>query len=104
MGRKDDKAVTVGFVALGCPKNVVDSEKMLADIGRAGFVLTGDADNADVVVINTCAFIEPARAEAIEVITQAVECKNKGTVGKVIVAGCLAERLKGQLLSQIEGR
>ena len=103
MGRKDDKAVTVGFVALGCPKNVVDSEKMLADIGRAGFVLTGDADNADVVVINTCAFIEPAKQEAIEAIRQAVKQKEKGEVRKIIVAGCLPQRMGAELLNEVEG-
>jgi len=69
---------TVGFVALGCPKNIVDSEKMLANIGQSGFVLTGDTDNADVVVINTCGFIAPAKAEAIDAITHTVGQKKKG--------------------------
>ena len=62
------KPLTVGFIALGCPKNVVDSEKMLALIAQAGFVIDYDADNADVVVINTCGFIQPAVDEATEAI------------------------------------
>ena len=95
--------VTVGFVALGCPKNIVDSEKMLAGIGAAGFVLTGDADNADVVVINTCGFIEPAKQEAVEVIRQAVAQKKRGAVRKVVVAGCLAQRMGEDLLKEVEG-
>ena len=102
-GKKRDKTVTVGFVALGCPKNIVDSEKMLAAIGQAGFVITADADNADAVVINTCSFIAPAKAEAFEAIRHAVKCKRQGAVGKVIVAGCLPERLQEELLSQTEG-
>ena len=94
---------TVGFVALGCPKNIVDSEVMLARIGQAGFVLSGDADNADVVVINTCGFIAPAKSEAIDAIRQAVRQKNKGRVRKVIVAGCLSERMGEALRDEVKG-
>lgn len=94
---------TVGFVALGCPKNIVDSEVMLAQIGQAGFVLSGDADNADVVIINTCGFIAPAKAEAIEAIRQAVRQKKKGRVQKVIVTGCLSERMGDALLEEVKG-
>ena len=95
--------VTVGFVALGCPKNIVDSEKMLAEIGQAGFVLSGDPDNADVVVINTCGFIAPAKEEALDAIRQAVARKKKGRVGKVVVCGCLSERMGEALLDEVEG-
>jgi len=95
--------VTVGFVALGCPKNMVDSEKMLAHIGQAGFVITPELDGADVIVINTCGFIEPAKAEALEVIEEAVKYKKTGKVGKVIVAGCLPQRLGEELFSEAEG-
>ncbi|MFH1614221.1 MAG: 30S ribosomal protein S12 methylthiotransferase RimO [Planctomycetota bacterium] len=98
-----DHNLTVGFVALGCPKNIVDSEKMLALIGQAGFVLTGDPDTADVVVINTCGFIAPAKAEAIEAIRHAIKQKRKGKVRKVIVAGCLPQRIGQKLLREVPG-
>ena len=98
-----DNPVTVGFVALGCPKNIVDSEVMLAQIGQAGFVLSDDPDQADVVVINTCGFIAPAKAEAIEAIRQAVRQKKKGRVRKVVVAGCLSERMGGALRDEVKG-
>ncbi|MHC4396525.1 MAG: 30S ribosomal protein S12 methylthiotransferase RimO [Planctomycetota bacterium] len=97
------KTITVGFVALGCPKNVVDSEKMLGEIVEAGFLITAEPDNADVVVVNTCGFIAPAQAEAFEAIKQAVSCKAGGSVKKVIVAGCLVERLGQELFSQVDG-
>jgi ribosomal protein S12 methylthiotransferase len=94
---------TVGFLSLGCPKNVVDSERMLAEIAQAGFLITDEPDNADVVVINTCGFIEPAKAEALDIIKHAVDCKNGGNVKKVIVAGCLSQRLGRQLFNQADG-
>ena len=93
----------MGFVALGCPKNIVDSEVMLAQIGQDGFVLSGDPDNADVVVINTCGFIKPAKEEAIDAIRQAVNQKKKGHLRKVIVAGCLSERMGQDLIDKVEG-
>jgi ribosomal protein S12 methylthiotransferase len=102
MERKKKK-VTVGFVSLGCPKNVVDSERMLAEIVRAGFSITAETDNADVVVINTCGFIAPAEAESIDAIKHAVDCKFSGVVKKVVIAGCLGERLGMGLLEQIDG-
>ena len=97
MKRKQQNIVTVGFVALGCPKNIVDSERMLAEIGGAGFVISPDVDNADVVVINTCGFIAPAKEEALDAIAQAIEQKEKGSVRKVIVAGCLSQRMGAEL-------
>ena len=97
---QNSEPLTVGFIALGCPKNVVDSEKMLALIAQAGFVIDYDADNADVVVINTCGFIKPAVDEATEAITRALIRKRKGKIQKVIVAGCLSERMKEKLLEQ----
>jgi ribosomal protein S12 methylthiotransferase len=101
--QKKQKPITVGFVALGCPKNIVDSERMLAEIAEAGLVITTEPDNADVVVINTCGFIAPAKAEALEAVKHAVDCKLKGTVKKVIVAGCLPQRLGRQLFKQTDG-
>ena len=102
MERKKQK-ITVGFVSLGCPKNVVDSERMLAEIVQAGFPITDETDNADVVVVNTCGFIAPAEAESLEAIKHAVDCKLSGAVKKVVVAGCLSERLGAELLKQIDG-
>jgi ribosomal protein S12 methylthiotransferase len=95
--------VTVGFVALGCPKNVVDSEKMLAHLVEAGFLLAAEPERAEVVVINTCGFIEPARLESIEAVEQAIANKRMGNVKKVIVTGCLSQRFGGQLLEQAAG-
>ncbi|MHC5198829.1 MAG: 30S ribosomal protein S12 methylthiotransferase RimO [Planctomycetota bacterium] len=97
------KPVSVGFVALGCPKNMVDSEVMLAQIGQDGFVLSGDPDTADVVVINTCGFIEPAKEEALEAIRQAVGQKKAGYVRKVVVTGCLSERMGEDLAREVKG-
>jgi len=95
--------VTVGFVALGCPKNMVDSEKMLAHLAEAGFLIAAEPERADVVVINTCGFIEPATLESLEAVEQAIANKKMGNVQKVIVAGCLAQRLGAQLLGRVAG-
>ncbi|MHC4074817.1 MAG: 30S ribosomal protein S12 methylthiotransferase RimO [Planctomycetota bacterium] len=106
MAKKKNKttAVTVGFIALGCPKNVVDSERMLAEITQSGLLITAEPEQADVVVINTCGFIAPAKAEALEAIRQAADWKSKpAAVKKVIVAGCLAERLGSDLFKQVQG-
>ena len=103
MQRKKQKKVTVGFISLGCPKNSVDSERMLAEIAQAGFVITADPDTADVVVINTCGFIAPAKAESLEAIRHTLEHKLSGAVKKVIVAGCLSEREGEQLFNQVDG-
>ncbi len=101
--KKDKKRTTVGFIALGCPKNMVDSERMLALIAQAGLVITQDTDNADVIVINTCGFIAPAKDEALDAINLAVRQKQKGKVRKVIVAGCLAQRMGKNLLNENPG-
>jgi ribosomal protein S12 methylthiotransferase len=103
MTRKKNKITTVGFYALGCPKNMVDSEKMLAQIAQAGFLITSDNDNADIVIINTCGFIAPAKDEALGIIKRALECKRLGKVKKVIVAGCLPQRLGEGLTEEVEG-
>ncbi len=95
--------ITVGFVALGCPKNSVDSERMLAEIAEAGFLITAEPDTADVVVVNTCCFIAPAKAESLDAIRGAVDRKLSGAVKKVIVAGCLPERAGRQLFNQVDG-
>src|SRR5438067_7811131 len=92
---------TLAFVSLGCPKNTVDSERMLGKLVQDGHTLTRDADGADVVVINTCGFIEPARQESLAVIREMLELKRQGRVGSVVVAGCLAERQKEMLLETV---
>src|SRR5438105_9252074 len=91
------------FVSLGCPKNLVDSERMLGKLAQDGYTLTPDADGADVVVVNTCGFIEPARQESLGVIREMLSLKERGRVGAVVVAGCLAERKKDDLLSEVPG-
>lgn len=101
--KKEKKMITVGFVALGCPKNIVDSEVMLAQIGQSGLVLGSDPDRADVVVINTCGFIAPAKEEALDAIRRAVRQKKKGHVRKVVVAGCLSERMGQSLNDEVKG-
>src|SRR5215470_3377980 len=92
---------TLAFVSLGCPKNTVDSERMLGKLTQEGYALTADADGADVVVVNTCGFIEPARQESLSVIREMLDLKRQGRVGSVVVAGCLAERKKEDLLKEV---
>ncbi len=103
MTKKRQKQTTVGFIALGCPKNMVDSERMLAEIVQAGFLLAAEPERADVVVINTCGFIEPAKLESLDAVDQAIENKKRGNVKKVIVTGCLSQRLGAPLLDEAEG-
>src|ERR1700733_10567995 len=91
-------AKTYAFVSLGCPKNTVDSERMLGKLAQDGYTLVADAAGADVVVVNTCGFIEPARQESLSVIREMLQLKKEGKVGAVVVAGCLAERQKDMLL------
>jgi len=89
------------FISLGCPKNLVDSERMLGKLAQDGYALQPDADGADVVVINTCGFIEPARQESLSVIREMLALKAAGKVGSVVVAGCMAERQRDVLLEQV---
>ncbi len=90
---------SVSFVSLGCAKNLVDTEVMIAKLGAAGWQLESDADAADTVVINTCAFIDPAKAESTEVILERAQRKRAGQ--QLVVAGCLAQRYGEQLHSLI---
>lgn len=94
---------TCALISLGCPKNLVDSEKMLGDLVRDGWTITSDATNADVVLINTCGFIEPARQESLGVIREQLARKKAGEIGAVIVGGCLAERNREDLLTEVPG-
>jgi len=84
----------VGFISLGCPKNLVDSEVMMGILAREGYELTPRADEAEVLVVNTCSFIEPAQKESIETILEMAEHKKFGSAKKLIVAGCLVERYR----------
>jgi ribosomal protein S12 methylthiotransferase len=91
----------VGFVSLGCPKNLVDSEVMMGILAREGYELTPRADEAEILVVNTCSFIEPAQKESVETILEMAEHKKFGAVKKLIVAGCLVERFREQILDQV---
>src|SRR5882757_1405530 len=89
------------FISLGCPKNTVDSERMLGKLAQDGYSLQPGADGADVVIVNTCGFIEPARQESLAVIREMLALKAAGKVGAVVVAGCMAERQRDVLLEQV---
>ncbi|MCB1024514.1 MAG: 30S ribosomal protein S12 methylthiotransferase RimO [Acidobacteria bacterium] len=91
----------VGFVSLGCPKNLVDSEVMMGQLKAAGYEITNNADDADTVVVNTCGFIESAKEESIEAILEATSLKAQGKAKKVIVAGCLVERYRDDLMNEL---
>ncbi|MCL2035934.1 MAG: 30S ribosomal protein S12 methylthiotransferase RimO [Oscillospiraceae bacterium] len=90
----------IGLVSLGCPKNQCDAELMLAAIAKAGYKLVAEPGLADVVIINTCGFIQSAKEEAIEEIFEAISRKNDGINKKIIVTGCLSERYKQQLADE----
>jgi ribosomal protein S12 methylthiotransferase len=91
----------VGFISLGCPKNLVDSEVMMGILSREGYELTPRADQAEILVVNTCSFIEPAQKESVDAILEMAEHKKFGSAKKLIVAGCLVERYRDQILEQI---
>ncbi len=89
-----------GFISLGCPKNLVDSEVMMGVLARNGYEFTPRAEEADVLVVNTCSFIAPAQKESIDTILEMAEYKKFGAAKKLIVAGCLVERYRDQILEQ----
>ena len=91
----------IGFISLGCAKNQVDCERMMYRVQEAGHEVTMDLINCDVVVINTCGFIDSAKAEAIEHILQTAQLKAEGFVGKILVTGCLSQRYQSQILEQM---
>ncbi len=91
----------VGFVSLGCPKNLVDSEVMMGLLARAGAELTRRAEDADVIVVNTCSFIESAQQESVNTILEMAELKTTGKAKKLVVAGCLVERFRDQIRKDI---
>jgi len=94
---------SVALVSLGCPKNLVDSEKLLAHLAEGGCVVGAPMDEADVIVVNTCGFIAPAVAESLEVLREAVACKRAGSARRVVVAGCLVNRDGEALFDLVPG-
>ena len=91
----------VGFVSLGCPKNLVDSEVMMGILARSGYEITPRAGDADVLVVNTCSFIAPAQQESVQSILEMAEYKKFGRAQKLIVAGCMVERYRNEIREQI---
>ena len=88
----EPKAARVGIVALGCAKNLVDTEVMAGLLAEAGFILTGDVEDAEVLVVNTCGFIEPAQRESVETVLELARLKETGKLRALVVAGCLPRR------------
>jgi ribosomal protein S12 methylthiotransferase len=91
----------VGFISLGCPKNLVDSEVMMGLLDRAGARLTNSPEDAEILVVNTCSFIDSAKQESVNTILEMVEHKTRGTAKRLIVAGCLVERYRDEIQKNI---
>jgi ribosomal protein S12 methylthiotransferase len=87
----------IGFISLGCPKNLVDTEVMMGQLTSSGHELTAHPSDADVIVVNTCSFIDPAKQESVDTILEMAEYKKTGRAQKLIVAGCLVERHRGEI-------
>lgn len=96
-----DKSYKVGMISLGCPKNQVDGEVLLAKLADAGFKIVNTIEDSDIMIVNTCGFIEAAKTEAIETILEVAEYKKAGIVSAIVVTGCLAERYKDDVLSEL---
>ncbi|MBR6598913.1 MAG: 30S ribosomal protein S12 methylthiotransferase RimO [Oscillospiraceae bacterium] len=94
--------INIGMVSLGCSKNLVDSERMLYKIRERGYKLVTDPAKANVVVINTCGFIQSAKEEAIETILELAKLKEEGTIKKIVVTGCLAQRYKEEMAEEFK--
>src|SRR5688500_13770471 len=92
---------SVAFVSLGCPKNLVDSERMLGLLAEDGLVITNDASAADAIVVNTCGFLEASKTESLDAIRDAIRMKTDGRCKRVVVAGCLVQRHKTKLLADV---
>lgn len=90
----------IGMISLGCPKNQVDAELMLAKLSQ-DYTIVGEIEDADLVIVNTCGFIDDAKKEAIDAILQCVELKNQGVIRKILVSGCLAERYQHEIKAEI---
>jgi ribosomal protein S12 methylthiotransferase len=99
----DPEIRTIAFVSLGCPKNLVDSERMLGLLAGDGLVITPQAEEADAIIINTCGFLEASKTESMGEIHRAIELKKNGKCRRVVVAGCLVQRHKTDLLAEAPG-
>ena len=91
----------IGFISLGCAKNQVDCERMMYRVQEAGFIVQPDVVGADVVVINTCGFIDSAKSEAIDFILQMAQLKEQGLIGKILVTGCLSQRYQQEIMKEM---
>src|SRR6516164_1106330 len=98
---EDGKAKKVGFVSLGCPKNLVDSEVMMGMLSQGGAEITPRAEDADIIVVNTCSFIDTAQQESVDTILEMAQHKTSGRAQKLIVAGCLVERYRNEIQKNI---
>src|SRR5271169_4638174 len=87
----------IGFVSLGCPKNLVDSEVMMGLLSEGGAQITSRAEDADIIVVNTCSFIDSAKQESVDAILEMAQHKTAGRAQKLIVAGCLVERYRNEI-------
>ena len=96
------KKRSVALVPLGCPKNLVDSEVMLARLEEAGYQIIEEVHEADAIIVNTCAFIDAAQDEAVEAILDLAELKEVGNCSALIVAGCLSQRFGEGLLEELD--
>ena len=94
---------SIAFVSLGCPKNLVDSEKMLGTLAADGMELVADHDQADAIIVNTCGFMEASKDESLEVINEAIDRKKAGKVSRVVVTGCLVQRHRAKMLEWAPG-
>ena len=101
--KNGNQVARVSFVSLGCPKNLVDSEKMLGVLKQSGFELVNEDQRPDAIVVNTCGFLEASKDESLEVIHDAIRRKEKGEIKRVVVAGCLVQRHRAKLLEWAPG-
>ena len=101
MARRAKPQHRIGLISLGCAKNEVDAERILGAAAEAGWLICGDPADADVVVVNTCAFIEAAKSESLGAIQEALALKAKGRCRAVVVAGCMAERYGRELSREL---
>src|SRR2546429_5015937 len=101
MARASQTIKSVAFVSLGCPKNLVDSERMLGLLAADGLSITADAAEADAIVINTCGFLEASKDESLKEIRDALELKKTGKCKRVVVAAVLVQRHKTKLLNDV---
>ena len=94
-------AQKVGFISLGCPKNLIDSEVMMGILAQGGAIITNDAETADVLVVNTCSFIDKAKQESVDTILEMARLKNSGKATRLVVAGCMVERYRDEIQKNI---